>query len=586
MTNEGPAEPPTISVVVIVYDMPEQAMNTLYTLSRKYQRGVEDISYEVVVVENLSDRNLKPKKVRALGPEFRYVAREEPGVSPVWALREGIEMARGEIIGMMIDGARMVTPGVIRNVADAYKAFPDAVVATAGFHLGDEDHQHRHHSETSDRRLLRSIPWRENGYLLYTQATIAVSNPHGFLHAMMESNCMFVMRSALDEVGGPDVRFDQIGGGALNPDLYRILVERPGAQLVMLAGEASFHQFHGGVTTKKDDQREELLQSFRDRYVAVRGGSFEAPLKAPIVLGEISPYAMPFLHFSAMQGKWRFHAMARRSTPRPPWEDEPVVIDLDVLDDPFGVGGVEEAEEVSIYWPPSLGYFHARRLEFSSWSDHTQFGYDLVAAIKPELLVELGTGSAVSYFTFCQAVDEFSIQAQCYAIDPWKQRVRSALARRPSMYDAVKKYNEQTYPQFSHLLRMSLGVALSRFENDAIDLLSIVGMETYEEVSAAFRSWEPKVSPGGLVLIHNIAPRMKDFGVWNFWEELRLAEEDTFEFDHGMGLGVWRKPGGEPSSEPLIRFMFDSTPGVQSQLRKFYVHAAQFHNFRREVTGQ
>ncbi|MEI2642882.1 MAG: hypothetical protein V9G10_11265 [Candidatus Nanopelagicales bacterium] len=40
----------------------------------------------------------------------------------------------------MVDGARMVTPGVLRNVADAFTAFPDALVATAGFHLGDADH--------------------------------------------------------------------------------------------------------------------------------------------------------------------------------------------------------------------------------------------------------------------------------------------------------------------------------------------------------------------------------------------------------------------------------------------------------------
>lgn len=72
---------PDISIIVIVYDMPQQALNTLYTLSRAYQRDIEDVDYEVVVVENRSRRTLRERKVRALGPEFRYMLRDEQGVS-------------------------------------------------------------------------------------------------------------------------------------------------------------------------------------------------------------------------------------------------------------------------------------------------------------------------------------------------------------------------------------------------------------------------------------------------------------------------------------------------------------------------
>ncbi|MEI2642881.1 MAG: hypothetical protein V9G10_11260 [Candidatus Nanopelagicales bacterium] len=70
---------------------------------------------------------------------------------------------------------------------------------------------------------------------------------------------MFATRSAITAMGGPHVRFDQVGGGALNPDLFRELAELPQTQLVILPGEASFHQFHGGVTTSQDDQREDKL---------------------------------------------------------------------------------------------------------------------------------------------------------------------------------------------------------------------------------------------------------------------------------------------------------------------------------------
>ena len=42
--------PPKFSIIVVVYDMPMQAMNTLYTLSREYQRDVDNVAYEVIVV--------------------------------------------------------------------------------------------------------------------------------------------------------------------------------------------------------------------------------------------------------------------------------------------------------------------------------------------------------------------------------------------------------------------------------------------------------------------------------------------------------------------------------------------------------
>jgi len=580
---------PKISVIVVVYDMPHQAMNTLYTLSRQYQRDVDNVAYEVVVVENLSGRNLKPRKVRALGAEFRHIARRENGVSPIWALREGIDAARGDVIGLMIDGARMVTPGLLRNVADAYRAFPDALVATPGFHLGDDDHANstdRGHDERAEAQLLASFPWQENGYLLYQFATVSGANPYGYLHPMMESNCMFATREALAEIGGPDPRFDQEGGGVLNLDLYRELVELPRNQLVVLPGEANFHQFHGGVTTVQDAHREDRLQRFRDRYHEVRGMSFDAPLREPFLLGEVSPYAMPFLHYSAWQGRDRFERRMRRMVSVPAWQDEPVVIDRRILDNPTPQPPVarEEEDDVSIYLPDSIRHFYPRHMVFSTWVDHMQFGYDLVAALKPRLLVELGTQAGLSYFTFCQSVEEHDLSTLCYAVDTWEGEEHTG-AYDESVFDLVSTENRMRYSGFSYLMRMYFKDALPHFADSSIDLLHIDGLHTYEAVHEDFFSWQPKVAPGGIVLFHDIQARMKDFGVWRFWEDLRHEfEGQTFAFQHGFGLGVWRKPGGQPLSDPLFRYMFEGTPGDQDDLRRFYVHAAVHHDYRRKAT--
>ena len=63
---------------------------------------------------------------------------------------------------------------------------------------------------------------------------------------------------------------------------------------------------------------------------------------------------------------------------------------------------------VSLYLPPSIRDFEPRWIAFSTWMDHLPFGYDIVEALKPAILVELGTYSGLSYFTFCQS-DESSV---------------------------------------------------------------------------------------------------------------------------------------------------------------------------------
>ena len=80
------------------------------------------------------------------------------------------------------------------------------------------------------------------------------------------------------------------------------------------------------------------------------------------------------------------------------------------------------------------------------------------------------------------------------------------------------------------------------------------------------------VSPGGIILFHDIEARLNDYAVWRLWEELE-AEYDTFHFKHGFGLGVLRKAGGEPNEHRLLQLMFDSSPEQQQELRQLYVHA-------------
>ncbi len=234
-----------------------------------------------------------------------------------------------------------------------------------------------------------------------------------------------------------------------------------------------------------------------------------------------------------------------------------------------------------VYVPPSLGGFVHRRTVFSTWTDHIPFGYDLVHALRPSIIVELGSQAGMSYFCFCQAVREHGIPARCYAVDTWAGDEHTGIYD-DSVWRDVSAHNAEHYSDFSELLRMRFEEALPRFADQSIQLLHIDGFHTYEAVKADYESWSPKVAPGGIILFHDVAARMKDFGAWRFWSELE-AQHETFLFRHGFGLGVLRVPGGAPSPSPLLSVLFESGDSERERLRALYIHAGKHMELRRQM---
>ena len=71
-------------------------------------------------------------------------------------------------------------------------------------------------------------------------------------------------------------------------------------QSVVLLGEGTFHQYHGGVTTGGVDtgQREALIEAFREQYREIRGDRYRAPKTDPVYLGKLPDAAVPALQQS------------------------------------------------------------------------------------------------------------------------------------------------------------------------------------------------------------------------------------------------------------------------------------------------
>jgi glycosyltransferase involved in cell wall biosynthesis len=318
-----PGTNPLLSVIVIGFRMAAQLANTLFTLGPRYQRNVAAPDYEVVVVENESDDCLSADAISALPANFRYFRRTETARSPVAAINFGFSQAAGEYIGLVIDGARLVSPRVIEYAALAWRMDPDSITTVPGYHVGSQQHHEivdEAQAYAAEAALLDSIDWRGNGYLLFTIATLGGGNDAGVFQPFMESNCVFAARRHFARIGDADPRFALDGGGSINLHIFRALGMHPGTRLVLLPGEGSFHQYHGGVTTRLRRDRAEELAAHKRQLHGLWRNSFHSLRREPFLLGAVTPWAMPVLEFSAQRGIARHRRL--QHTGQPLWQDD------------------------------------------------------------------------------------------------------------------------------------------------------------------------------------------------------------------------------------------------------------------------
>ena len=188
--------------------------------------------------------------------------------------------------------------------------------------------------------------------------------------------------------------------------------------------------------------------------------------------------------------------------------------------------------------------FQPRIYGVGAWTSHLHFAYDLVATLRPALLVELGVDRGESYFTFCQSADENRSGTRCVGIDTWRGD-QHAGGYDETTFAEVVEHNRANYGSFSTLLRSDFDDALSQFEPGSIDVLHIDGLHTEAAVRHDVDSWLPKLRAGGILLLHDVDVRGKDFGAWKVWAELQ-TQGRAWTFHDGPGLGVWQKPPATP----------------------------------------
>ena len=278
---------PKLSIVVVGFNMARELPRTIRSLSPLMQRGIAPEDYEVILIDNGSTQPADETQLRALLPGL--VMRSIPGatVSPVPAINLGLSLARGDLVGVWIDGARIASPGLLVAALSAARLHAHPMIGTIAFHLGPDvqmESIRKGYNQAAEDALLSRIGWEDDGYRLFEISALASSSAGGWFELPAESNAVFLRAEHWRALAGFDERFTTPGGGLANLDIWsRICADETG-ELIMLLGEATFHQVHGGIATNSLNPPH---QSFHEEYVRIRGRPYARPTRRTLYFGSL-----------------------------------------------------------------------------------------------------------------------------------------------------------------------------------------------------------------------------------------------------------------------------------------------------------
>ncbi len=283
--------------MVVTYDMAREVPRTLRSLATPYQRDISSDDYQVVVVDNGSPHPFDAGMLERFPGQLRATRLDSAPPAPARAANQGIEMADSEFVGLLIDGARMASPGLLARALQARRLAARPIIAALGWHLGATRHINAAASgydQAVEDRMLEELDWEQDGYRLFSVSTLADSSSRGWFGPMGESNALFMPKSMWQELGGLDEQFVLPGGGLSNHDLFRRACELDGAELIVLLGEGTFHQIHGGIATSGRIGWDEM----HAEYVALRGRPYAPPANDRLYVGYVPEAALTHMEHS------------------------------------------------------------------------------------------------------------------------------------------------------------------------------------------------------------------------------------------------------------------------------------------------
>lgn len=279
-----------LTIVVNFHNMQREAKRTLVSLLPDYQHDTSGIAYEIVAIDNGSTQPLDPQVVRQVaGDRCRLVRIDTNAASPAAAINSVIRQCSSEWIMCLIDGARIASPGMVGMAMAAARLYPKPFVYTLAMHLGrrlQNEAMMQGYDQSAEDELLSTVDWQRNGYSLFNISVVSPARVQGFFSNLYETNCFLMRRNDFLELGGLCEEFQSPGGGLVNHDFFNRVHEDMGITPVMLLGEATFHQFHGGVSTNIP-LNQHPWRSFAEEYRSIRNKDFQSSWRPPIYFGAL-----------------------------------------------------------------------------------------------------------------------------------------------------------------------------------------------------------------------------------------------------------------------------------------------------------
>jgi len=162
------------------------------------QQGVDAEDYELIVVDNGSARSPQERELKALAPNLVLISQPAATVSPVPAIHRRLEVARGDLIGVCIDGARMASPGLIAKALTASRLHERPAIGTPAFHPGTDLQRAsvlQGYSQEVEDALLTDCRWEDDGYRLFDISSLAGSSVYAWFVIPAETSALFLRRT-------------------------------------------------------------------------------------------------------------------------------------------------------------------------------------------------------------------------------------------------------------------------------------------------------------------------------------------------------------------------------------------------------
>ena len=244
--------------------------------------------------------------------------------------------------------------------------------------------------------LFDAVAWPNDGYRLFDIGHFI--GDRDWFDGILESNCLFVPRALLEQVGGFDDSFSIAGGGYANLDLFERLGSHPDVTVATILGEGSFHQVHGGTTTNDGDRDERRNKTYRygEEYEQLRGRTLRGPAKQNHYVGALGTRNSRRTRSRQMTAE--AFKTGRIRTGRDGIPDVPVLMP-DGLRTAFVEAFWQSRAWLDTRW---LG----RRLSMAP-TDMVVY-QELLASVRPEWVIDVGTrngGRALFLGSICDLLD-------------------------------------------------------------------------------------------------------------------------------------------------------------------------------------